>query len=162
VSTGAAEHESSDVYAEGVANSSYEWYRSHAIRSRRLHKFTELALLIISAAVPLAGLLDRTRSLAPSVLGAIVFILVGFRTIFHWHENYLRFSQARESVEAQRRLFRTRARPYDNPDDRAQVLVAEITRIEKQEMANWLKTVSPPAGSAVVDGGQSGRKRSSP
>ena len=44
----------------------------------------------------------------------------------------------REAVETQRRLYSTGAAPYDNPDNRDQVLVAAVSKIEKDEMAGWV------------------------
>ena len=39
-------------YAIHLANDSYEWYKTAATRSRRAYKVSELALLIVSAAIP--------------------------------------------------------------------------------------------------------------
>ena len=139
------------AYAVATADSSYEWYRSHAIRSRRLFRSTELSLLLVSASIPIASSIGPLRDTIPSLLGALVFTLVGLRSVFHWQENYLRFSQAREAVEAERRLFKTKSRPYDR-DNRGQVLVRAVTRIEQQEMGTWISTVSAQP-TVLGDGG---------
>jgi hypothetical protein len=59
--------------------------------------------------------------------------------VFHWQDNYLRFSQAREAVEAERRLYNTGAKPYEDQATRDQILVEAVSRIEQTEMGNWLK-----------------------
>jgi hypothetical protein len=64
------------------------------------------------------------------------------RAVFHWQDNYLRFSGAREAVEAQRRLYYTGAEPYDNVATRDQVLAASISRIEQEEMGGWIKVAA--------------------
>nr|WP_238350929.1 DUF4231 domain-containing protein [Kribbella shirazensis] len=135
-----------------VADGSYKWYRSHAIRSRQSHKWTQVLLVLTSAAIPVSGLANRGGALLPSLIGAVVFILVGLRSTFHWHENYLRYSQAREAVEAERRSFHVGAPPYDDRAKRAQLLVAAVTRIEQEEMGTWLRTVSmePKAGPSLA------------
>jgi hypothetical protein len=123
-------------YALNLANNSYEWYRNAAIRSRRLYKISETALLIVSAAIA------PGNSIVPAILGSIVVVLSGVRTVFHWQDNYLRFSGAREAVEAERRLYFTGAKPYEDPGTRNQVLAAMVSRIEQEEMSGWVKVAA--------------------
>lgn len=129
-----------DEYALKIADESYEWYRTHAIRSRKRYKATETLIVLASAVIPVSGLIGIGGAIIPSLIGAIVFVLVGFRSIFHWHENYLRYSQAREAVETERRLFNTSSEPYADISTRAIVLVTTISRIEQEEMGTWLRT----------------------
>ena len=134
--------EDTDRYAMNIADGSFAWYRSHAIRSRKFHKVIETVTVIASAAIPVSGLIGDSDALVPSLIGAVVFVLVGLRSTFHWQENFLRFSQAREAVEAERRRFLVGASPYDDPSSRAESLISRITEIEQQEMGTWLKTAA--------------------
>lgn len=135
--------EDADRYAMKIADESFAWYRSRAIRSRKFHKTVDTATVITSAAIPVSGLIaDDSGPLVPSLIGALVFVLVGLRSTFHWQDNFLRFSQAREAVEAERRKFLVGANPYDDPSLRAELLVFRITAIEQQEMGTWLKTAA--------------------
>jgi hypothetical protein len=129
-------------YAMGIANGSHAWYRSAAIRSRRMYRVLETAVLVVSAAIPATAAVDPHNALVPAILGAIVVVLSGLRAIFHWQDNYLRFSGAREAVEAERRLYNTGAKPYEDPATRDQVLAAAVSRIEQAEMGGWLKIAS--------------------
>jgi hypothetical protein len=124
-------------YAMGVADASYDWYRSAAIRSRRLHRSSAVALQIVAAAIPVAAVVWPRNSLAPALLGAVIIVLTGLRSTFDWQENYLRFSGAREAVEAERRLYQTGANPYTDESVRDRILVTRITRIERNEMNAW-------------------------
>jgi hypothetical protein len=126
-------------YAMNIANGSYAWYRAAAIRSRRMYRVSETAVLIVAAAIPATAAVAPHNAIISAVLGAIVVILSGLRAIFHWQDNYLRFSGAREAVEAERRLYNTGAKPYDDPATRDQMLAAAISRIEQAEMGGWLK-----------------------
>lgn len=129
-------------YALELASSSYEWYRRAAIKARRYHRLTEVLQLVCSAAIPVSAVLVDRNTAVPAVLGAVVVVITGLRSSFHWHDDYLRFSQAREAVEAQRRLFRTGAYPYDS-DTREEVLAKAVTEIEQNEMGAWLKIAQP-------------------
>ena len=125
-------------YATRLANDSFEWYRQHAIRSRKSYKLAETVLLMVSAAIPTAGAISPHDSTIPAVLGAVVVVLSGFRSVFHWQDNYLRFSGAREAVEAERRLYNLGAPPYDNQASRDALLASAISRIEQDEMRGWV------------------------
>lgn len=126
-------------YAMSIANGSYNWYRTAAIRSRRMYRLSEISVLVVSAAIPAAAAIAPHNAITPAVLGAIVVILSGLRALFRWHHNYLRFSGAREAVEAERRMYLTGAEPYDDLAARDRVLVAAISRIEQTEMGGWQK-----------------------
>lgn len=141
-----------DQYALELADSSYEWYSRAAKKARRYHRLTEVLQLVGSAVIPVSAVLLRENTAVPAVLGAVVVITTGLRSAFHWHDDYLRFSQAREAVEAERRLFRTGAAPYDDPARRNQVLAQTVTSIELKEMSSWLKIAGPrrhPRGNPV-------------
>jgi hypothetical protein len=126
-------------YAMNIANGSYDWYRAAAIRCRRYYRLSEASLLVVSAAIPASAAISLHNAIAPAVLGAVAVIISGLRAIFHWQDNYLRFNGAREAVEAERRLYYTGARPYEDLATRDQVLVSSISRIEQAEMGGWLK-----------------------
>lgn len=95
--------------------------------------------LLISAAIPASAALIPDNAKTPAILGAILVILTGLKSIFHWHDDYLRFSAAREAVEAQRRLYLTGGAPYDNLATKDSLLASTITSIERQEMEVWAK-----------------------
>jgi hypothetical protein len=132
----------SSVFAMKIADGSHAWYETHAIRSRRLYKVTETSTLIVAAAIPVSAAINPESAIVPAVLGALVSLLAGCRAIYHWQDNYLRFSRAREAVEAERRLYRTRSGPYQDDLSRDALLVAMVTKIEQDEMAGWIKVAA--------------------
>lgn len=129
-----------------VADESHAWYRTHAIRTRRLYRTIECLQLCIAAGIPVAAAVAPHDAIVPAILGAVLVGLTGTRGIFHWQENYLRFCHAREAVERERRRYRLGASPYDGLETRQPLLVERISEIEQQEMEGWTKTVSerPP------------------
>lgn len=131
-----------ESYAMGVAAGSYDWYKVHAIGARRMYKISESTVLVLAAAIPVAAAMAPGSAIVPAVLGGIVVVITGLRGVFHWQDNYLRFSGAREAVEAQRRLYITRSAPYDDASTRDEILVSSVTRIEQQEMGGWFKVAS--------------------
>ncbi|WP_415936603.1 DUF4231 domain-containing protein [Streptomyces sp. 039-1] len=133
-----------------LANGSYEWYKRAAIRSRRAFRFSETAILAISSCIPLSAVFASNNSAAPAVLGAAIVVISGLRSIFYWQDNYVRFSRAREAVEAERRRYNINSTPYDDPSTKDEILTYRVTQIEQGEMDNWLKVAleGPKPGSA--------------
>jgi hypothetical protein len=128
-----------DLFALEVADKSWEWYRTAAVRSRKSYRSAEVGALVVSASIPVAAVISPKDALVPAILGAVVVVISGLRALFHWQDNYLRFSAAREAIENERRLFRTRAKPYGDEATRSQTLVEAVSRIESEEMATWLR-----------------------
>jgi hypothetical protein len=122
-----------------LADDSYNWYRDHAMRSRRNYRIVEIALLVVGAAIPTSAAVVSDDATIPAILGGAVVVLTGFRPLFHWQDNYLRFSAAREAVEAERRRYNTGTPPYQDARTRDQRLAEAVTTIEQQEMGGWLK-----------------------
>jgi hypothetical protein len=143
-----------DSYAVRLANDSYQWYKRAAMRSRKAFRLSEFVILVVSASIPLTALFFSSDASIPAALGAVIVVVSGLRSIFHWQDNYLRFSGAREAVEAERRRYRTGIAPYGDPVTREAILTEKITQIEQGEMSNWLQVAlerpntNPPQSSA--------------
>jgi uncharacterized protein DUF4231 len=136
--------ESPTDYSARVARESWRWYKDHAIRSRKAYKVSETFLVLLGAAIPTSAVIFPDTAAIPAVLGAGVVVTTGLRSVFHWQDNYLRFSAAREAVEEQRRLYKMQSSPYEDPTTRDQLLIAAVTRIEQDEMGRWIKVASKP------------------
>ncbi|MFB9688522.1 DUF4231 domain-containing protein [Amycolatopsis plumensis] len=122
-----------------LADASYDWYRSHAIRSRRWYKATEVAMIALSASIPVIAAINPASTVVLAVIGAVLVVGSGLRSVFHWQDNYLRYSAAREAIDAERRLYHIGAEPYADPATREEALVRAVTRIEQGEMNSWVK-----------------------
>ena len=131
-----------DAYALQLASDSYNWYRTAAIRSRRMHRIVEFLIILASASIPIVALSVPDSSLLTAIFGGAIAVLAGLRAIFHWSENYVRFSTAREAVEAERRLYITKGAKYADPATRAYTLASAVTAIERGEIGRWVELVS--------------------
>ncbi len=152
------------AYAISIADDSYNWYKRHAMLARRAYKLSEIAVISISAAVPATLAVDPDQTILVAILGAVVVVISGLRSVYHWQDDYLRFSQAREAVEAERRLYRMGTGKYVDMQARDAVLVEAITRIEQQETREWAKTATPPTregsdGRRLHTSGESGARQ---
>jgi hypothetical protein len=122
-----------------LAADSYEWFRRAANRDRWAYRIIDITILAVSAVIPLAAVFASHREVVPAVLGAIVVVASGLRTIFRWQENYLRFVTAREAIKQEQRKYLVGAEPYADPATREAELVEAVSRIENDEMNAWKK-----------------------
>lgn len=95
--------------------------------------------MLVAASIPVAAVVQPESAVIPAILGGIIVVLSSARGLFYWHENYLRFSRAREAVEGERRLYLTTSPPYENMTTRDGMLVSRVTQIEQEEMGTWLQ-----------------------
>jgi hypothetical protein len=137
--------ETTASYAETIAQDSYTWYRSHAIRARTRYRRTEVLVLFASVSTPASIAVWPDGRALTAVLGASVALLTGLGSTFQWRDDYLSYSQAREAVAAEQRLHHLRVEKYADPTTRDAVLVQEVTRIEQSEMGTWIRRITPTA-----------------
>jgi len=130
------------TYAIRTADESYAWYRKAAIRARRAYRISEIAIVAISALIPVSAAALPGQNIITAALGSSVVIISGLKALFHWQENYFRFSHSREAVETERRKYRTGTPPYNDQESKATRLVQAVTQIEQAEMGQWLKIAS--------------------
>jgi hypothetical protein len=126
-------------YAPGVADTAYAWFARATRRSRYLYRCSELLLVLLSAAVPLTVAVAPHRTGLTALFGSLAVVVTGLRAIFHWQDDYVRFSGTRGALEAERRLYHVGAAPYDDPATRDEELVRAVTRIEQDESGRWAR-----------------------
>jgi hypothetical protein len=117
---------------------SKRWYAKNAWQARRLHYASEVSLLVVAALVPVSAVFTADRRV-PAALGAVLVILTGFRSLFRWRDNWVRFTQASVELETARQLYLVGAAPYDG-EDRDAVLVQRVREIEATETRGWVET----------------------
>ena len=121
------------------------WYASFCWCAKIRYQVSEVVLLIVSASVPVAGILAPGDARWAAILGAAVTALVGFRAVFHWRENWNRGSVACSALVGEMRSYSGRLPPYDDDDTRDRILIEKLNEIEKSETQGWssLLTTAP-------------------
>jgi hypothetical protein len=119
-----------------MLDAQYVWYRSRAARAGKLYKALEVALLVFAALVPVSAVV--TESWVTALLGAIVVVLTGLRSIFSWHDDWLRFTEAWQQLAFARMLYVNEMPPYADPATRTASLVSRVQEIQAAETRGWL------------------------
>lgn len=142
--------QSSGTAAESVAFyqclKNIAWYSHNARRDRRLYVALEVVMLLVSAGVTVSGAVSHDNTLPATFLGAVAVVLTGFRQLFRWQENYIRWTKATQDLTEQRNLYEIKARPYDNEDTRDQELMAAVHSIISKEMQGSHETGDKSGG----------------
>src|SRR5689334_16827400 len=114
----------------------YGWYRSRAIRAGKLYKALEVTLLVFAALVPVSAVV--TESWVTALIGAVVVVLTGLRSIFSWQDDWLRFTEAWQQLAFARTLYVNGMPPYENPATCESLLVRKVQEIQTAEVRGWL------------------------
>ena len=133
-----------DAGAYEIAEGSYRWYASAAVRSRRRARSAEVAVLVGSASIAVSVALWPDADYLPTLLGLAVTLATGAGSIFRWRDNYVRFSTAREAINRELRLYRFGGGGYDDDATKDRLLMSALSTIESAEMNGWLQ-VTPRA-----------------
>ena len=95
-----------------------------------------MTLLVFAALVPVSAVV--TEPWVTALIGAIVVVLTGLRSIFSWQEDWLRFTEAWQQLQFARTLYVNRLPPYDDDATRAARLIARVQDIQSAETRGWL------------------------
>lgn len=125
------------------ARTAYDWYVRNGAASRTRYQVSEVVLVCVAAAVPIAGILAPDDARLPAILGAVVVALTGLRAIFHWRDNWMRFSLASTAIKAEIRLYELGAPPYDDPTTRDAALIHNVNGVERSETSGWMSLAGP-------------------
>jgi Protein of unknown function (DUF4231) len=123
------------------------WYGKHAAQARERHRVLEIALLVVGASISVFALAWPGNGVPAAVLGGVVVVLTGLRQVFHWQENYVRFTSAWQTLKQERRRYEVGEPPYDDSATRDQELMEIVNSIEAKETQGWADLMeSRPGG----------------
>jgi hypothetical protein len=114
----------------------YTWYRDHAGSAGLRYKVLEVAVLLFAALVPVSTVV--TEPWVTALLGAVVVVLTGLRSIFSWQDDWLRFTEAWQQLQFARTRYVNGLPPYDDPATRSGLLVARVQEVQASETRGWL------------------------
>jgi Protein of unknown function (DUF4231) len=126
-----------------ILDKSLRWYKKYAWRARVGYRVSEVLVLVVAAAIP-ASVAFTSDGRVSAVLGSVVVVLTGLRTIFRWREDWPRFTQACSQLSAERDFYLARAGQYAGADRDAQ-LIERVGEIEAAETAGWVAMRRAPS-----------------
>ena len=144
--------------ASRVCDDLIAWYGTHAARARDRYRILEMALLIVGASISVAALAWPGNGVPAAVLGSIVVVLTGLRQVFHWQENYVRFTRVWQTLKQERRRYDVGEPPYNDPALRDRKLMDVVNTVEAQDTQGWAQ-LTESKGRGQSSGGATVRSK---
>jgi hypothetical protein len=107
------------------------WFERKANSAKRWHQTSAITLTAVAAAIPVAAVLPLAQTaqrIVTAILGASVVIIQSVRTIKRWHEDWLLFRNAEETLRAEKMLYLTKTGAYAG-EDRDGLFVTTIEKV---------------------------------
>jgi hypothetical protein len=121
------------------------WYESNARFQRRAFYVAEVAVILLSAAIPAVAAFGA-RATWGAVLGALVVVVGGLRHLYRWGENWIRSSHTLVGLQAEIVKWSTGVPPYQNASDAPTELVTRVESIVAGETSSWATMLQSGAG----------------
>jgi hypothetical protein len=119
-----------------ILDQQYAWYRAHAVSAGVRYKVQEITLLVVAALIPVSTVV--TDRWVTALLGAVVVVLTGLRSIFTWQDDWLRCTEAWQQLQFARTRYVHSLPPYDVEDTRDALLVQRVQEVQTAETRGWL------------------------
>lgn len=118
------------------------YFEDKANKAKRWHQGSVISIAVVAGAIPVIDVLpiDQTlQRVLTAVFGAGVVVIQSSRSIKRWHENWLLFRSAEESLKAEKMLYLTRTGDYAG-DDRDNLFVTRIEKILSTSHGTFTET----------------------
>ncbi len=104
-----------DRYLTGRFREQLIYFRSKGNSAKSWHQSTQIALIAITAAVPVTQVIPLdplVLRLTAAALGAAAVVLQGIRSTLRFHENWLAYRGMEQFLEQEKSLYEARASDY--------------------------------------------------
>jgi hypothetical protein len=119
----------------------------------RKWKYQRIALLLVTASIPVVAAADGSRVLI-AALGAIATFLAGVGELFRWRDNFIRENRSIMQIQRELVMWKTGREPYRqhkiNPNDAlpedADELIVRVEEIVQTEGEGWATSIARASG----------------
>ena len=80
-------------------------------------------------------------------------MLTGFRSVFHFYDNWTRLAGTCAIIKTELRLYEARVEPYDEARTRDEILLRKINSTELTETGKWMTLPAPGSPHVERDAG---------
>lgn len=141
-------------YIELRLDDQVDWYDKKSRAAQKALKWYRRSEIVAAAAIPfLAGFSEKcwVVPFAIGLLGVVVVVLAAFQSLGQYHENWLEYRTACESLKHEKFLFLTRCEPYDSESSYS-LLVERVERLVSKENSIWAQNARAGASSSKPQG----------
>lgn len=126
------------------------WYDKKAQQAQRIYKRLQVTEFVIAAAIPL---LTNYTVNCPAVaffvglLGAAITVIESTEHLGRYHENWIEYRSACETLKHEKNLYLMNAYPYGTDETKEQLFVHNIEDLLSSEGNKWKASNSKAASS---------------
>lgn len=130
---------------DGEPNSGYgrleqqiSWYDSKSRTAQRYFKWGKYLVIVASAAIPIAALLDQ--KILTALLGGFIAVCEAIQHINQWQHNWITYRSTCEALRHEKYTFIERADPYSNfsQEEARKLLVERVESLISTEHSKWI------------------------
>jgi Protein of unknown function (DUF4231) len=121
------------------------WYESDARFQRKAYYVAEVAVILLSAAIPAVAAFGAKATWG-ALLGAAVVVVGGLRHLCRWGENWIRSSETLVAIQAEIIKWSTGTPPYQDASDASKDLVTRVEALVAGETSRWASTLQSGTG----------------
>lgn len=137
-------------YIQNRLNDQIRWYDKKAQQAQRIYKRLQFAEFVIAAAIPL--LTNYTVShpavaFVVGLLGAAITVIEGTEHLGRYHENWIEYRSACETLKHEKNLYLMDTYPYGTDETKEQLFVHNIEDLLSSEGNKWKASNAKSASS---------------
>jgi hypothetical protein len=134
-------------------NERLRWYEKVVRKSRIGYFVFEIITIVIAAAIPAAAAMGASTA-TTGILGALVTVMVGFRQLWRWGEDWIRFSGSLVALQREVVAWSVGAEPYNEPRRADALLSTRVESLVETETTRWsaLRSEALPSKADADDG----------
>ena len=129
----------SNEYIETRVHEQMQWMEQKSVHNQKWYKVLKLIELICAAAIPFLAGFYQLYSFFPlltALMGVIIVICNGLQQLNHFHENWINYRTAIESMKREKFLFQSGASPYEGADA-FKLFVSNFENLLSNENNSW-------------------------
>jgi hypothetical protein len=134
-SSGTADSSSVPTVVSGLTGA-LSWYDDRAKTNQVAYQLLRLAAIALAAAIPVLTT-SHAPALATAIVGSSIVVIEGIQQVFRYHDRYIAYRAAWNTLDREQRLYYSRAGRYaDNPDPEL-TLAQRFDQIVAEENTRW-------------------------
>jgi ABC-type transport system involved in Fe-S cluster assembly fused permease/ATPase subunit len=122
-----------------------DWYNKRATKDREIFQILQFFVIIFSVLTPvLLALNEQLLEVTAILTSGTVSILTSLLAAFKFHENWINYRTAAESLRKELSYYKARIGEYEKSDDPEQLFVSKVEDLISAESNAWVEIQKAP------------------
>lgn len=128
-----------DKYLKERYEDQINWYSEKAIHFKRLYKFFQWMVIVLSASIPVLILIVPVeKQLITVAISVVLTISTSALKTFKFQENWISYRILSETLKKERYFYDAELGDYANCDDKKSLFVERVESLVSRENSLWI------------------------